>query len=45
MCKIDVMVKKQNNAYRNTIKMKSVDINSSTYIDFNKESNKKYPKF
>ena len=26
-------------------KMKPVDVNSSTYIDFNKKSNKEYPKY
>ena len=31
--------------YHSTIKMKSVDIKSSTYIDFNKENNKEEPKF
>ena len=29
----------------NTIKMKPVDVKSSTYIDFNKENNKENPKF
>ena len=33
------------NKYNNTIKMKPVDVNSITYTDFNKESNKEDPKF
>ena len=33
------------NKYNNTIKMKPVDVNSSTYTDFNKENNKEDPKF
>ena len=33
------------NTYHSTIKMKSVDLKSSTYIDFNKENNKKNLKF
>ena len=41
---IDI-VNKYNNKYHSTIKMKPVDVKSSTYIDFNKEYNKEYPKF
>ena len=40
---IDILadiVDKYNNRYHNTIKMKPLDT-SSTYIDFNKENNKK----
>ena len=33
------------NAYHSTIKVKAVDINSSTYIGLNKENNKENPKF
>ena len=36
------MVKKYNNS---TIKMKPVDVRSSTYMGFNKENNKEDPKF
>ena len=36
---------KYNNTYHRTIKMKPVDVNSSTYIDFNKENNNEGPKF
>ena len=36
---------KYNNAYHNTIKMKPVDVKSSTYIDSSKEINDKDPKF
>ena len=43
--KLDDMVSKYNNTYHSTIKMKSVDVGSSTYIDFNKENNKDDPIF
>ena len=39
------IVNKNKNKYHRTIKMKPVDINSSTCIDFNKENNKGGPKF
>ena len=39
------MVNKYNNTYHSTIKMKPVDVKSSTYIDSSKEVNEKYPKF
>ena len=35
------MVNKYNNTYHTTIEIKSVDAKLSTYIDFNKENNKK----
>ena len=38
--KSDDMVNRYNNTHHSTIKMYAVDINSSTYIDFNKENNK-----
>ena len=38
--KSDDMVNRCNNTHHSTIKMYAVDINSSTYIDFNKENNK-----
>ena len=38
--KLDGIVNKYNNTYHSTIKMKHVDVNSITYIDFNKENNK-----
>ena len=38
--KSDDMVNRYNNTHHSTIKMHAVDINSSTYIDFNKENNK-----
>ena len=40
--KLSDMVKKYNNS---TIKMKPVDVRSSTYMGFNKENNKEDPKF
>ena len=33
------------NTYHSTVKMKPVDVKSSTYIDFIKENNEKDPKF
>ena len=36
---------KHNNTYHSTIKMKTLDVKSSTYIDFNKANNKEDPKF
>ena len=39
------LASKYNNAYHNTINMKPVDVTSSTYINFNKENNKKDPRF
>ena len=44
IAKLDEVVHKYNNTYR-TIKMKLVNVNPSMYIDFNKESNDKDPKF
>ena len=43
--KLGDTVKKYNNTYHRTIKMKPVDIKSKTYINFNKENNYKDPKF
>ena len=43
--KVDNIVDKFNNKYNRTIKIKAVDINSSTYIDFDVENNNKDPKF
>ena len=43
--KLDHIVNKFNNTYHSTIKMKPIDVTSSTYIDFNKENNKDDPKF
>ena len=37
--KLDNIVNKYNNTYHRTIKMKPVDVMSSTYMDFNKENN------
>ena len=39
--KLDDIVNKHNNIYHSTIKMKPVDVKSSTYIDFSKEINNK----
>ena len=35
--KLDDIVNKYNNTYPSTIKMKSVDVKSSTYIDFDEK--------
>ena len=41
--KLDDIVKKYNNTYNTSIKMKAVDIKYNTYIDFKKEVNDKDP--
>ena len=43
--KLDNIVNKYSNTYDSTIKMKPVDVESSTCIDFSKEINKEDPKF
>ena len=43
--KLDYLVNKYSNIYHKTIKIKLVDVNSTMYIDFDKENNKKSPKF
>ena len=43
--KLDDMVRKYNNMYHTSIKMKPVDVKNNTYIDFKKEVNYKDPKF
>ena len=43
--KLDDIVNEYNNTYHRTIKMKPVDVNDNTYIDFEKEVNIKDPKF
>ena len=39
------IVNEYSNTYYRMIKMKTVDVKSSTYIDFAIENNGKYPKF
>ena len=39
------IVDKYNSTYHTAIKMKPIDVNSSTYIDFNRENNKEDLKF
>ena len=39
--KLDDIVNKSNNTYHSTIKMKPVDVKSSTYFDFSKENMEK----
>ena len=43
--KLDDIVDKYNNTYHRTIKMKPVYVKSSSYINSNKENDKKGPKF
>ena len=43
--KLDDIVKKYNNTYHTSIKMKPVDVRDNTYINFKKQSNDKNPKF
>ena len=43
--KLDNIVNKYNNTCHRTIKMRSVGVNPSIYIDFNKENNKVVPTF
>ena len=43
--KLDDIVKKYNNTYHTSIKMKPVDVKGNTYIDFKKEVNDKSRKF
>ena len=43
--KLNDTVNECNNTYHRTIKMKPVDVKDSTYIDFKKDVNDKYPKF
>ena len=43
--KLDDVVKKYNNTYHKSIKIKPVDVKYNTYIDFKKEFNDKNPKF
>ena len=42
--KIDDIVNECNNTYHTTVKMKPIDVNSSTDSDFGIENNKNYPK-
>ena len=43
--KVDDLVNKYNNTYHSTTKMRLVDVNSITYIDFDNKNNKENPKF
>ena len=43
--KLDDIVDEYNNTYQTTIKMKPIDVKDNTYINTNKETNNKYPKF
>ena len=42
---LDDIVKKYNNTYHTSIKLKPIDVKDNTYIDSKKESNDKNPKF
>ena len=43
--KLDDIVDKYNSTYHSTTKMKTADVNSSTYIDSSKGNNNKIPRF
>ena len=43
--KLADIVNEHSNTFHKTIRMKPVDVNSSTYIDFGLENNEKHPKF
>ena len=43
--KLSDIVNEYDNTYHSKIKMKPVDVKSSTYIDFDKENNDKDPEF
>ena len=43
--KLDDIVDEYNNTYHTTIKMKPIDVKDNTYINTDKETNDKYPKF
>ena len=43
--KLDDMVNEYNSTYHSTNKMKPVDVQDNTYIDFRKEVNDEDPKF
>ena len=43
--KLDDIADEYNNTYHTTIKMKPIDVKDNTYIDTNKETNNKDPKF
>ena len=43
--KLDDIVNEYNNAYHTTTKMKSIDVKDNTYINTDKETNDKDPKF
>ena len=43
--KLDDIVNEYNNTYHTTIKMKPIDVKDNTYINTDKETNDKDPKF
>ena len=42
---LDDIVNKRNNTVHRTIKMKPIDFSPDSNAEYNKDSNKKYPKF
>ena len=42
---LNYIVDKYNNTYHKTIKMKPIDVKNDSFAEYNKESNKKDPKF
>ena len=43
--KVNDIAYKSNNTYHSTIKVKPVDVNTNTYVDFGKQNNKKDLRF
>ena len=43
--KLDDIVNEYNNTYHTTVKMKPIDVKDNTYINTDKETNNKDPKF
>ena len=42
---LDEIVNKSNNIVHRAIKIKSINVTSDSYAEYNEDSNKKYPKF
>ena len=42
---LDDILRKYNNSYHRTIKMKPIDVKSDSFAEYNEESNEKDPKF
>ena len=42
---LDDIVHKYNNTFHKTIKMKPIDVNSDSYVEYNEDFNERDPKF